>query len=177
MRIFSFLVLVSFAFACGDDDSSDAGGQDVGAGDTFVAADAGTSDSGSGDAIPETDTGPALDSGGVDSGGVDARPDEDAGSDAGGIDANVDSGPAGPCDGLAIGRECPCRGGFVCVEGRCMPEEGRATCGGIAGVMCTTRAFPECTYFPGADFGPCLSTVERACVCAEHRDLFVCPRM
>lgn len=127
-----------------------------------------------------------------DDSGIDAGPGEthDVGSDSGpdlgmdmrtddaGEDAGVDQG-ASPCDGLAIGQTCSgedCPSPYSCVDGRCVPVPGaeRPDCGGFVGATCTTRTFPTCTYFTGADYGPCLTTAEEMCACTEHTDLFQC---
>lgn len=176
MRFFTFLVVSSFLLACGDDDASDAGNPDTGAADVRVV------DTGAQDALATPDAlSDPPDAVSVDAGpNEDVGPSEDAGSDtgpdmdAGGPDAGTDAGPAGPCDGLDIGGACPCAEPYQCVEGRCVVGGGRPTCGGFVGALCDTAEFPACTYFPGADFGPCLSAAERTCVCAEHRDQYSC---
>ncbi|MFT5354231.1 MAG: hypothetical protein ACI9KE_001436 [Polyangiales bacterium] len=175
MRILSLLVVGSFIFNCGDDDASDAGLRDAG------AADARGADSGPADAAAPSDAADDVEADSPDVASFDASTSGDAGTDAaetdGGPDTGPDVGPVGLCVGLEIGRECPCTDAFLCVDGRCVPGRRRATCGGFAGDVCTTRAFPECTFSVGSDFGPCLSTSEQACVCSEHRDLYACDEM
>ena len=75
------------------------------------------------------------------------------------------------CEG---GVDCP--SGYECNVGRCAPQ-GRDLCGGVAGARCTDPEFPSCLYFATADFGPCMTPEEVACICADPRRSpgFVCP--
>lgn len=153
------------ALACGDDAGSDG------------AADAAVRDGGSGaaDAGHERSDAGAADAAAADAGAADAAAmDSGAATDAA---TPADLG-ASPCDGLVFGSACrdACAGGYECVDGVCLPGRSRAICGGFAGAMCTTRAFPNCLYYESSDYGPCLSEEERACACAELGDRFDCPR-
>ena len=140
---------------------------------TSNPADGGTD--GGGDRIDA----PALDAGGTDSGtdagGTDVgATDAPGGSDGGGSDT-----PGSLCpDGLGYFCESmgDCPSGYECNVGRCAPQ-GRPLCGGIAGAECMEPAFPSCLYFASADFGPCLTAAEAACICSDPRlaPWFVCP--
>jgi len=153
----------------------DAGPRDAGAAvDSGAAAvDAGSEDAGSQDAGSQ-DAG-TIDAGSTstDAGTTDARSNDDAGGG--------DAGPLGECG--TLGRSCAdgrsCTAPYVCDESRrvCVPE-GRTLCGGFAGATCTdSRTFTECLFYTGADFGPCLTFAEAACVCADatRRGTFQCP--
>lgn len=190
--VFALIIVMTFALACSDDDGFlgpvPKNGADLGS--DLAATDQGGDppDASAGlDASADVST-PDANSEGEDTGidvGVDAA--VDAGTDSGSIDMeSVDAGEdtgvdqgASPCDGLAIGQTCSgedCPSPYSCVEGRCVPVPGaeRPDCGGFVGATCTTRTFPTCTYFTGADYGPCLTTAEEMCACTEHTDLFQC---
>ncbi len=158
--LFSFLVL---ALACGDDDDTvtDDPTEDAAVGDDA----GGTSDEDGG--TSDTDGGSDPEDGGASD--TDAATASDAGPEP-------DLG-ASPCEGQTIGTPCRerCPGAFECVDGACLPGSMRAICGGFAGAMCTTRAFPNCSTYSGADYGPCLSEEEFACACTALTDIFDCP--
>lgn len=169
------LLLSAIAAGCGDDDG-DAGT------DTGPRADTGSIDLGS-----PTDTGPDTDAGGdagaspEDMGTVaDAAPDTDTGAerDAGpAVDAGGEDGGPPMCGSDGLGDFCedaPCRSGFECMVGRCTPQ-ARQLCGGFAGATCTDPLYPVCLYFSTADFGPCFTRDEAACICDRARTSFACP--
>jgi len=167
--LFSALIL---AFACGDDDDAvtddpaedasvtDAGGATDGGRDIDAGSDPTDAGADPADASMSSDAATPSDA----AASTDAAPEPDLG--------------ASPCDGQTIGAPCRdrCPGGYDCVDGACLPGSMRAGCGGFAGAMCTTRAFPNCAYYSGSDYGPCLSEEELACACSVLTDLFDCPR-
>lgn len=161
MTRLAFLSLLVCALACGDDDDTVT---DDPTEDASVADGGSSQEDGGSEA---TDAGSDPDGG---PGPVDAAPPTD---DAGEL---PDLGTA-PCDGLLLGTPCrdSCSRGFECVEGVCLPGSMRAGCGGFAGAMCTTRAFPNCATYSGSDYGPCLSEEEMACACSALTDIFACP--
>jgi hypothetical protein len=171
MRASTLLVLsigLSGLLACGGDDAppTDGGGGSDGGG--RVAS--GGRDGGGVD-------GGAVDGGGVDGGGVDGGGIADGGGEDGG--GAIDGGGPVGCGDLGKPCEGPsdCSPGYECDDfrGRCLPT-GRPICGGFAGADCPAGGiYSECRYLMSADFGPCLTTDEATCACAELRDIFVCP--
>ncbi|UJR83911.1 Hypothetical protein I5071_59820 [Sandaracinus amylolyticus] len=75
------------------------------------------------------------------------------------------------CDEM-LGAACEdpsaCGGELQCESGRCMV--GRAGCGGFAGALCEGAL--ECLYFTSADYGACVTSAERECLCARARASF-----
>lgn len=146
-----------------------------------TGVDSGTTDGGGTDG-GSTDGG-SIDGGTTDGGSTDGGT-TDGGTDAGGdapilADAPIDAPSTTSCpDGLGYfcegGVDCP--SGYECNVGRCAPQ-GRDLCGGVAGARCTDPEFPSCLYFATADFGPCMTPEEVACICADPRRSpgFVCP--
>ncbi|MEM9074185.1 MAG: hypothetical protein AAGE52_37175 [Myxococcota bacterium] len=178
MRLLIFCLCLGVV-GCGDDDGA---GVDSSVGTDSGATDSGAADSGATDS-GATDSG-ATDSGAADSGATDSG--ADSATDSGATDAATDSGvdasrlDAGRCADEPIGRLCrserDCGGAYTCNEdSRCVPDRGRPTCGGIGGIACTTRAFPNCLMGPDviADgLGVCVSTEEFECAC--RTDYFIC---
>lgn len=169
------LLLVLALAACSDNDGpGDSGLMDA----TSPEPDTGLADAGP-DADDESDA--ATDAADTDAGadsGADSGPEADAGNDAAMDDVGTDTGD--PCDAIDLGERCEsddeCRAPYRCDDafGRCVPPSDRMICGGIAGAMCSTRTFPECTLVSGASGGPCLSTQESLCVCRDHSDVYAC---
>ena len=162
MLRFALLSALVLTFACGDDTTgADDPAEDASLRDAGGAADAGRDlDGGSG----PTDAGAdSADAAATDAAApTDAAPARDLG--------------ASPCEGQTLGTLCRegCPGDYACIDGVCLPSPTRAECGGVAGARCTTRTFPNCTYYAGADHGPCLSEHERACACSALTDRFDC---
>lgn len=161
------LFALVFVVACGDDDGMvpdddpmEDSGVDADGGST--GPDGGSTDGGN----TPMDGGPGATDGGP--GAMDAAAPGDAGPPP-------DLGPS-PCDGLTFGSPCTarCPSGYECVDGACLPGSMRPGCGGFAGAMCTTRAFPNCLYFDSSDYGPCLSEEELTCACEAFSDRFDC---
>lgn len=158
--LFSFLIA---ALACGDDDVvTDDPAEDA------SMSDAGGDGGGSSDAGSDTDAGSEIEDGG---------PTADAAGAETDASTPMDDLGASPCAGLTIGTPCRerCPMGFECVDGACLPGAMRPGCGGFAGAMCTTRAFPNCATYSGSDYGPCLSEEEIVCACSALTDRFDCP--
>src|SRR5690606_23921562 len=111
-------------------------------------------------------------------GGVDPVEDDAATpSDAG---AHTDAGMLPDAGGSAcdprFSKECvndsPFAPGFQCAMNLCMPD-GREECGGFAGSTCPGHpdsAEAICLFYTGTDFGLCVTTAERDCLCAEYPD-------
>lgn len=171
------VALVLSIFGCGgsgDGDGVDAGGgADSGGGDRDAASpgeDAATSRDA---ALPHDAAVP-----------VDAAVPEDsaAPTDATSTDAGTRADAAMPptCSD-DLGAPCEttdeCASGLECQIGRCAPQD-RDVCGGFAGWTCPRTAgspYTECLYYDGADFGPCFTPAEAACLCARPDPGFACP--
>ncbi|AKF03616.1 hypothetical protein [Sandaracinus amylolyticus] len=78
---------------------------------------------------------------------------------------------ASTCDD-ALGSSCEgssaCDGELECQNGRCVVA--RAGCGGFAGAPCDGEL--ECVYFESTDFGVCVTTAERGCLCERAPSSF-----
>lgn len=165
------LVGAGLLLACGDDGAAVDAGAAADAGDRPD----GGRDAGGRDAGSVEDAGPADAGREASDAGADAGVETDGGDDAGAADAGRadagrrDAGPGGGCGRL--GEACfpgaDCGPGLECVDGIACVPPGRGTCGGFVGAPCPSDGPPVCTYFPRADYGPCLTVEEAACACAR----------
>jgi hypothetical protein len=119
------------------------------------------------DAPAAADAGTAADARMADASVADATPDARVAADAAGCGfIGKPCVDASGCGGL----ECMFSvGGSFCTT----PRPG---CGGFVGATCDDPEAPLCHYLPSADFGPCLSVLERDCICALNPSAILgCP--